>query len=305
VHAKPLPRLLRRYQRVGGPRRWIVDVKPFSPQAIEARTQGVRSKATRGLAGTVEQEVFLGAHVSSTMGDSVLPLVDAETSVEYELTRAIATSTDKRKQLTIGVLATDLMFLGPLVNDERPEWSFNTALRELKKTYRFKPISAADFNKIVSPPDAAAKAEPETVQADGATSKKPEPPMAAPDVLLVVGPSSLPQAALDDLVKYVQSGRAVLILEDPLPFYWAFRSPDSLGVFNAPRQPRVDMRAPARPFLTEFSEEKAFGGSPIPLLSALGIEWNNGCWHESKRFQALFIGLIIGETWPKYYEQKT
>ncbi len=305
--------LLRQYQRVGGSHvdLKIVDVKPFSPQAIEARTQGIRAKATRSEVGgnMVEQEVFLGAHVSSTMGDSVLPLVDAETSVEYELTRAIATSTDKRKQLTVGVLATDLMFLGPLVRDERIEWSFDTALRELKKSYRFKPISADDLGKIVNPEGSATKLETDPAKIESAAPPKPEPPMAAPDVLLVVGPSSLTQTALDDLVNYVQSGRAVLILEDPLPFYWAFRSPDNLGVFNAPRQPRVDMRAPARPFLTEYMEEKAFGGSPIALLSALGIEWNNGlvAWHELEPIPGFkpYWPDYLGETWPKYYGLKT
>ncbi len=305
--------LLRQFERVGGNQvdLKIVDVKPFSRQAIEARTHGIRPKTTRSEVGgnTVEQEVFLGAAVSSTMGDADLPMVDAETSIEYELTRAIATASDKKKQLTVGVLATDLMFLGPKVREEREEWSFNTALLELKKSYRFKMFGATDLGKIVNPildePAKDAGAAPSPAEPE----KKSEPAITAPDVLLVVGPSCLPQPAMDDLVKYIQSGRAVLILEDPLPFYWAFRSPDQLGVFNAPRQPRVDMRAPARPYLTEFMEEKAFGGTSFPLLEVLGIEWNSGqvAWHDLEPIPGFkpFWPEYLGETWPKYYGSKT
>jgi ABC-2 type transport system permease protein len=296
--------LLRQFQRVGGSQvdLKVVEVRPYSDQAIEARAQGIRPKITRSDVGgnTVEQEVFLGAAISSTMGDADLPLVDAETSIEYELTRSIATATDKKKQLTVGVLATDLMFLGPLIDDARIVWSFDTALRELKKTYRFKPISAADLGRIVNPAPAPASTPDSPQPADSAASS-----VSAPDVLLVVGPSSLPQTALDDLVKYVQSGRAALILDDPLPFYWAFRSPDQLGVLNAPRQPRVDMRSPYRPALTEYAEEKAFGGTPIPLLNALGIEWNNGQigWHDVEPLAGFkpFWPDYLGDTWPKYY----
>lgn len=301
--------LLRQYQRVGGSQvdLKIVDVKPFSPQAIEARTHGLRAKPSRSEVGgrIVEQEVFMGAHVSSTTGDALLPLVDAETSIEYELTRAIAKATDKRKQIVVGVLATDLMFLGPPpVREERGEWAFNSALRELKKAYQFKHLSANDLGRIVRPNDPP-KTDPDADPNEKPSEKKPEPPMPAPDILMVVGPSSLPQAALDDLVKYIESGRAVLILEDPLPFYWAFRSPDNLGVFNAPRQPRVDLRAPARPFLTEYMEEKAFGGTPVPLLEALGIEWSNGsvAWHELEPLPGFkpYWPDYLGDTWPKYY----
>lgn len=294
--------LLRQYQRVGGSQvdLKLVEVKPFSLQAIEARTQGLRAKNTRTEVGgnTIEQDVFLGARVSSALGDAVVPLIDTESSVEYELTRAIASATDKKKQITVGVLGTDLMFLGPLVREEREEWSFESTLRELRKTFRFKPVSADELAKIVRPPQPPA--------ADAAGNTPPTtPPPAAPDVLLVVGPSSLPMGPLDDLVQYIQAGRPVLILEDPLPFYWAFRSPDSLGVFNAPRQPRVDMRSPAQPFLTEYFEEKAYNGAPIPLLNALGIEWNNGqlAWHELEPIAGFkpFWPDYLGEVWPQYY----
>ncbi len=305
--------LLRQFQRVGGNHvdLKVVDVKPFSRQAIEARTQGIRPKTTRSEVGGnfVEQEVFLGAAISSTMGDADVPLIDAETSIEYELTRAIATASDKKKQMTVGVLATDLMFLGPKVRDDREEWSFHEALQELKKSYRFKMIGADDLGKIVNPtsnePAKDATIPPSPVEPE----KKPTPVVTAPDVLLVVGPSCLPQPAMDDLVKYIQSGRPVLILEDPLPFYWAFRSPDQLGIFNAPRQPRVDMRAPARPYLTEYMEEKAFGGTSLPLLTALGIEWDNGkvAWHDLEPIPGFkpFWPEYLGETWPKYYGSKT
>lgn len=294
--------LLRQYERVGGSQvdLKIVDVKPFSLQAIEARTQGLRPKNTRSEASgnTVEQDVFMGAHISSAMGDAVIPMVDSETSIEYELTRAIATATDKAKQITVGVLATDLMFLGPLVQEERIEWSFETSLRELRKTYQLNNVSSDDLARIVRP------TPPPQPDAEGNVAPVPPPPD-APDVLLVVGPSSLPAGPLDDLVQYIQSGRPVLILEDPVPFNWASRAPDDLGVLNAPRQPRANMQSRYHPVLTEYFEEKAYGGAPIPLLSVLGIEWNNGliAWHGLDPL----IGFkprwpdYLGDVWPRYY----
>jgi ABC-2 type transport system permease protein len=315
VHAKNyFLGLLRQLDRLGGANVdvQVKTVRPYSAEADEARTHGITATASKHeIEGqTIEQDVVLGAYVFGPAGDAVVPSLNAESSIEYELTRAIANTTDKKKRLRVGVLTTDLFFLGPLVREKREEWSFNWALKELSKTYEFKPVSADELKKMVAPPSAKADDQPAEgdsppAPGDGESpeTKPAIPPL--PDVLLVAGPSSLPQPALEDLVAYIAQGHPTLILEDPLPFNWTFVSPENLGVLNAPRQPRVSMRSQARPFLTEYFEEKAFGGTPIPLLALLGIEWNNGraAWHELEPLPGFTANWppYLQEKWPDYY----
>ena len=89
-----------------------VDVAPNSSEEQEAQRLGIEPKDDRSEVGgrTVEQQVFMGALVSSSLGDVALPFIDGDTSIEYELSRSISTTTDKTRQLTVGILESRCAF---------------------------------------------------------------------------------------------------------------------------------------------------------------------------------------------------
>ncbi len=95
--------LLRQISEYGGDNVTVrlVDVQPKSQAALEAEQSGIEPQLDRSdVAGrTVEQEVYLGAMISTSLGDVAVPFVGNDTSIEYELTRAIATTIDKDQQI--------------------------------------------------------------------------------------------------------------------------------------------------------------------------------------------------------------
>lgn len=242
---KRLKGLLRQYDREGGARLDVrfVDVASFTPEAEEARLLGVQSMqvATDEDGRRGVQEVFMGVVVSSPVDEVVVPIFEAGTSIEYELTRSIRTVANQ-KRLTVGMLTTDARVAGGFDMThfrQLPEWRIQT---ELKKQYKV-----------------------EQVPADSPIDEKKY------DVLVAVMPSSLNPTQLPNLVDYVRKGRPTLIFDDPLPVF------DGAGT-QAPRMPKP--RPGGGGMMGQFNQQqpepKAEDGKLTSLLKVLEIAWDNG-----------------------------
>ncbi|MBC7819644.1 MAG: Gldg family protein, partial [Planctomycetaceae bacterium] len=234
--------LLRQYDRAGGSLLEVrfVDVAPFTPEAEEARLLGVQPMMVftdeDGRRGT--QEVFMGVVVSSPVDEVVVPVFEAGTPIEYDLTRSIRTVANESR-LTVGMLTTDAKVAGGLDMQsfrQTPEWRIQT---ELKKQYKV-----------------------EQVPADMPIDDKKY------DVLMAVWPSSLNAQQMQNLVAYVKQGKPTLIFDDPLPYF------DGQGQ-NAPRMPKP---RPGGMFggMNQPPEQKADDGKLTSLLRVLEIAWDNG-----------------------------
>ena len=299
--------LLRQYDYYGGNYvdLRLVSVKPNSPQEDEAIKLGVEPIEDRSEVGgrMVEQRVFLGAHVSSSIDDGTLPAIDANTPMEYELTRVIASTTDKSRKLTIGILDTDARFGCQSVDGEQfgEWWTFTTTMRRLKNHFKIKHFTQAEFPEFAYSLAEKDSAEETTEDgtgenakngedepgdgdetgssneaAEGETESKPkkEDSPKVPDVLIVADPASLDQPSSDALLEYIAAGHAVIVLSDPLPFYLTYEIP-GLGLINAPLMPRFPAQHGAARFLSSSPMPKA-DASCSSLHKALGLEVTMG-----------------------------
>ncbi len=294
--------LLRQFKNYGGS---IVDVRfvdvlPNSSSEIQAKQLGIEPRADRSEVGgrIVEQDVYMGALVSSTQDDAVLPFVDNDSSIEYQLTHSIATTTDEGRKITLGIVDTDTFFAGPEFEGRRVPWAYNETFSFLQTQYKIKHIGQNDLAAYVD----SEPASPPEESAEGMDKQKKE----APDVLLVAAPSSLDDAAADNLLKYMEDGNPVLFLADPLPFFWTSLNPINIGVLNAPRQPRVSQRSPYTQVLASSFLPKADQGQATRILQRLGIEWNNGrvAWNlfdPHPNFRGAWIDPRGQTTWPEYF----
>ena len=127
----------------------------------------------------IEEDVFLGVVVSSTLDEVAIPFIGAGTPVEYELTRSIRTVSSEER-LTLGILRTDADVIGP-----SREWQIVTELKQQYNVEEIFPDSEIDENKY--------------------------------DVVIAVLPSSLTEPQMANLVDYVRKGMPVLIFDDPFP----------------------------------------------------------------------------------------
>ena len=168
----------------------INTTRRFSDEAQEAQAQfGIGPRPVQSTAGgKLSQEyIYLGAAFMCGLDRVVVPFFDRGIPVEYETVRSIATvSQQTRKRL--GILATDARIYGGIDFQTMSRRSDQLIVRELDKQY-------------------------ETVRLNP-TSPIPDDL----DVLLVVQPSSLPAAQLDNLLDAVRSGIPTAIFEDPFPF---------------------------------------------------------------------------------------
>lgn len=231
---------LREYDKTGGKNVEvrIVDVEPYSEAAEEADGLGIQPRQVRSEdEGRFSlEDIYLGVVMTSGRDDVVIPFFDKGTPIEYELTRSIGTTTTAERK-KVGILRTDARVGGGLDMQtfrNQPEWQI---VSELKKQYDVTEVSPGDL------------AESEL------------------DVLIAILPSSLTQPEMDNLVSYVESGRPVLVFDDPVP---RFAPP---GLQGAPLEPKpspgggmMEMR--------QQSEPKADGGRATSLSQALGIRWD-------------------------------
>lgn len=253
---KQLVGLLRQYERIGGSiiDLRLVDVQPNSKESREARTLGVEPVRDRSEVGgkEVEQDVYLGVVITSNVGEVVIPFLDGETSMEYELTRSMATVTTRPERLKVGVLETD----GLRLSADTPIRSFfQNAIENLEQQYTLTEITRDKLGDIVEAAEQAKSKEDEnesnsesgeekngkeTADKDADDEQEEENPAEdKPDVLIVVQPSSLTQSDMSNLIKYIEQGNPTLLLDDPLPFFpYVFYRPEDLGVTDAPKQER-------------------------------------------------------------------
>ena len=291
--------LLRQYEYYGGNNVDVrfVNVLPNSKEEIQAKKLGIEPKQDRSEVGgrVVEQDVFLGAMISSTQDDAILPIVDNDSSIEYQLTQSVATTTDKSRKITLGIVDTDTFFAGPEIEERRIPWAYSQTYSYLHTQYDIKNLSQDDLSNYVAKDEPAA--DPEAADEDKPKVKTP------PDVLLVPDPSSLSDAATADLLAYMSAGNPVIFLADPLPFYWTSINPRQIGVLNAPRQPRLSQRSPYAQVLASSFAPKADQGRCTQILNALGIEWNNGrvAWNLNNphpNFKGAWVDQTGQTTWP-------
>lgn len=236
VHTrKRLVGLLREFDERAGENLQVryVEVSPFSVEAEEAKRFGIEpvTVMTEEEGRRSEVDVYLGAAFISSFDNVVVPFFGKGLPIEYELTRSVQTVANEQRH-TVGILSTD----GRLMSGGR-EWQIVTELKKQYNVEQVSPSSEIDAERF--------------------------------DVLLAAMPSSLTAPELDNLVTYVESGKPVLIFDDPFPL--AFSS--GFGVTNAPRQPKPRPGGQRGMMNRQQPEQKADGGRATRLLEALGIRW--------------------------------
>jgi ABC-2 type transport system permease protein len=321
----------------------IVEVKPASKNIEEAKELEIKPMRHSGeIAGKlIEQDVYLGAVVTSNLGEVRIPFFDGESSIEYELTRSIATVTTSEERLKVGVFVTDMLRL----KETRMFRGFDRMLADLGQQFELIDISAEKLNELVAEAlekkanesDKGQTNETDTAatkegSSEGADSPEKEKELtekekkekarqeklkakSRPDVLLVMQPSSLTRPQLDQLTSYIELGKPVLLMDDPLPFYpFTYFQAEEFGVVNAPRQERPTPDAPfswvsaapevemsietqmqlrqlqqqvppqfVQQAMAQFFQEHPEArpryepkGDMARLLRTIGIEWDNG-----------------------------
>jgi len=311
---KQMLTLLSQYDRLGGGNIVLknVSVRPTSEEATQAQAVGIEPVVSQTIVGgkNVEQEVFLGAVIKTANGESVLPMFNGKDSIEYEITRAIAALSEKETKLTLGVLETDLHFAGLDIQGQVYDLSFGKAKKQLEKFYKLRRVNyllLKDYTDwLQSSLTDAQKANLGILPVEiSAERKKLLEKTKLPDVLMVAGVSSLDQPTMDQLVNYIKFGKAVLLMDDPVPFMWpTYISAGQLGLTRGPGQPRISPQAP-------FSALNAYPGPKSSLNSleqALGIDWNptrivrnSTSEPDSFVFPMLQMPMSDSTAWPEGY----
>lgn len=201
------------------------DLEPFDQQAVLAEQRfGITARPVRVTSrGAIrDEEVILGAAITSGLEKVTIPFFERGVPVEYELIRSINTVADQRR-LKLGMVRTDAqLFATPTFQGgEFATVPQQMIVDELQKQYEVEQIDAT---------------EPIT---EGRF-----------DVLMVVQPSSLAPEAMDNVIKAIQSGQPTLIFEDPLPMFLAApgtgdprRNPaQMMGMMGQPPPPKADIQ---------------------------------------------------------------
>jgi ABC-2 type transport system permease protein len=237
---KQLTGLLRQYGQIAGSAMDVrfIDVEPFSKEAEAAKALGITPERVRSEreGRRYEETIYLGAVISSSYDQVVIPFFGPSSPLEYELTRSIRTVANQ-KRLTIGVMRTDADVIGG-----SRSWQIVT---ELKQQYNVKEVS------------------PDSPIEDGKY-----------DVLMVVMPSSLTQPQMRNLVDYVKKGRPTLLFDDPLP--WVFNSGFGVTQAPRLAKPAPGSQFGMMGGMRQPAPPKADEGKATSLLDALHIAWNNG-----------------------------
>jgi ABC-2 type transport system permease protein len=177
----------------------VNETESYKPEAtIAKRRFNIEGQllTTRQRGQLKASQIYLGVAVLRGLDKEIIPFFDRGVPTEYELVRAIVSLDTQTKKKTLGIVHTDANLMGrqsPQQMQSRqpppPPWAL---VGELAKTYDIKPV---DLTR----------------------------PLAQKyDALLVVQPSSLAQAQLDNLVKAIEGGQPTAIFEDPAS--WRNRS---------------------------------------------------------------------------------
>lgn len=223
----------------------IVDVEPFSQAAEEAEALGLNPRSIQSEEGgrISQDDVYLGVVMTSGFDSVTIPFFDRGTPIEYELTRSVGTVA-REKRSVVGILTTDAKVSGGIDMQsfrQLPQWQI---VQELKKQYDVKEVD-------------------------------PNSPITTEmDVLIAILPSSLTQPQMQNLVAYVESGKPILVFDDPAPVWGANNF--SSGIAWAPLEPKPNPQGGMMGMMgmQNQGEPKADGGEATSLARALGIKWD-------------------------------
>ena len=280
-----LLRLLREYDNRAGENIEVrvVDVEPFSKEAQEARQFDIHQETVQDEQDgrNITQGIYLGAVLTSSYDEVVIPYFGPGTPIEHELTASINV-VSRKKRLKIGILQTDAKVI-----DTRREWMIIEKLRQFYDVESIAPESLPLDDK-----NSGAKKEKDSKDKDEESTdnkknnknnneedNKTEKDNNKIDILIAILPSSLTEPQMDQLVTYIQQGNPTLIFDDPMPFFpFQTRLPTLSGVATVVRNvPRLPKQAPPQP-RNRFApppraEKKADDGKALALVNALGIQW--------------------------------
>lgn len=210
----------------------IHDTERFSEDAERARDRfGITSKEVSGeVRGTLREEpVFMGVAITRGLQRALIPFFDRGTPIEYELVRAVATVSQQDKK-RVGVVKTDAPLFGEM-----------------------------DFQNPMSPPKDSPLLEELRKGCDVVRVDPAQPIKDSFDVMLVVQPSSLGPAELDNVIAKIQEGQPTAIFEDPMPVFT--RAPATLD----------PKRGQSNPMMPQMPQQK---GDINKLFSALEVNFS-------------------------------
>jgi ABC-2 type transport system permease protein len=212
----------------------VNNTEPFTQEARDARDKfGIvpRDVVSTESSNLRTSQIFLGIAFTSGSGEQVVPFFDRGLPVEYELVRSIGVvaNTARRK---VGILTTPAKVFGGFdfqSMNSQPPWSI---VEELKNQYEVVEVSA-----------------------EGPIAEKL-------DGLLVVLPSALTQAEMDNLRDYMLAGHPTLLLDDPLP------------MFSPAMSPSLPSEAQANPFMQGQQQDIKPKGDITKVMAAIGVNFN-------------------------------
>ena len=222
--------MLREFDSIGGGAVYsrIVPTEKYTDAASEAQDRyNIRPRPVAPFDQTPggPTDVFMGVAFQSGSEEFVIPFFEPGLPVEYELMRSIrvVAQAEKRK---IGVLKTGVEMFGGFDFQSRRRTNDWSIVAELRKQYDVEQVEpGSDY--------------PEDL-----------------DALIAVMPHTLAQGDVTRLTEYVQSGKPVLLMLDPLPAFDIEKSPQQV-----PPSPFQQGAPPQQP------------ADVSALMDALGVEW--------------------------------
>lgn len=223
-----LVNLLREFDVLGGNRVQLnlrQGIEPFSKEAISAEKRfGIRPNRVKSESrGAIrEEEVMLGVAFSSGRERVVTSFLPYGMPVEYELMRSINT-VSKSQRKKIAIVQTDAYITGTLLRTANSAEPYRiTPLRilgDLSKQYDLELVRASDPIPVFLEDDNG------------------KPTQRRFDAMLVVQPSKMTSAEIENVINAIQLGQPTAIFEDPLPARENF--PHIQGTFYPRRFNRV------------------------------------------------------------------
>lgn len=211
----------------------VIPTKEFSEEAQTGQeTYGIQPQQVETQErGTYERRtIFFGLVFSCGPRQTVIPFLHPGLPMEYELTRSIR-FVAKAERRRVGFLNTPARIFGGFDFQRMSMTSAWDVVEELRKQYEVVEVARdKDYPNDL-------------------------------DVLVAVLPSALKQEDMDRLFNYVKTGKPVLIVDDPLPFW----NP-SLAAANP-----VVSRA-SNPFMGGPPPESK--GNIRSAFESLGLEWD-------------------------------
>ncbi len=197
--------LLREVDVIGGNRVRVnlhKNVEPFSEDAILAEKRfGIRPVPWQSVSrGAIrQQEIILGAAITSGLNREVIPIFPYGSPIEYELIRSIATVASAEKP-RIGIARTDVYATGGVVATSEQTYNIPPLgiVSELEKQYR---VDDVDLG------------QPMSVWMEGSGGAR----SLEYAVLIVIQPSKMTPAEMANLIAAIEAGQPTLIFEDPFP----------------------------------------------------------------------------------------